>query len=65
VDPETGRQAIWRKYSVVSGAFRCEVKETFTDRRMFSEGCDFGKKVLIKDGLVMSPDGVDYLALPL
>ncbi|CAE6481848.1 unnamed protein product [Rhizoctonia solani] len=66
VNPETGRQAIWRKYSVVSGAFRCEVKETFMDRRMFSkDGCDFGKKVLIKDGLVMSPDGVDYLALPL
>ncbi|KDN49174.1 hypothetical protein RSAG8_02527, partial [Rhizoctonia solani AG-8 WAC10335] len=66
VSPETGRQAIWRKYSVVSGAFRCEVKETFMDRRMFSkDGCDFGKKVSIKDGLIMSPDGVDYLALPL
>ncbi|KAL5640390.1 hypothetical protein ACGC1H_007597 [Rhizoctonia solani] len=66
VNPETGRQPIWRKYSVVSGAFKCEVKETFMDRMMFSkEGCDFGKKVLIKDGLIMSPDGVDYLALPL
>ncbi|KAJ1302804.1 hypothetical protein OPQ81_003110 [Rhizoctonia solani] len=66
VDAETGRQAIWRKYSVISGAFRCEVKETFMDRRVFSkDGCDFGKKVLIKDGLIMSPDGVDYLALPL
>ncbi|KAG8707276.1 hypothetical protein FRC11_007547 [Ceratobasidium sp. 423] len=66
VDSETGRQAIWRKYSVVSGAFRCEVKETFMDRKLFSkDGCDFGKKVLIKDGLIMSPDGVDYLALPL
>ncbi|CAE7181125.1 unnamed protein product [Rhizoctonia solani] len=66
IDPKTGRQAIWRKYSVVSGTFRCEMKETFVDRRMFSkDGCDFGKKVLIKDGLIMSPDGVDYLALPL
>ncbi|KAH7338981.1 hypothetical protein B0J17DRAFT_398462 [Rhizoctonia solani] len=66
VDTATGRQAIWRQYSVVSGTFKCEVKETFVDRRMFSkDGCDFGKKVLIKDGLIMSPDGVDYLALPL
>ncbi|CAE6472697.1 unnamed protein product [Rhizoctonia solani] len=66
VERETGRQSIWRKYSVVSGAFRCEVKETFMDRRMFSkDGCDFGKKALIKNGLVMCPDGADYLSLPL
>ncbi|KAF8600821.1 hypothetical protein BDV93DRAFT_533781 [Ceratobasidium sp. AG-I] len=61
---ETGRQAIWRKYSVVSGAFRCQVKETFVDRKIFSsEGCDFGRKVLIKDGIIMSPNGVDYRML--
>ncbi|CAE6447640.1 unnamed protein product [Rhizoctonia solani] len=66
VERETGRQSIWRKYSVVSGAFRCEVKETFVDRRIFSkDGYDFGKKVLIKNGLIMSPDGTDYLSVPL
>ncbi|KAG9119782.1 hypothetical protein FRC07_005028 [Ceratobasidium sp. 392] len=66
LNPETGRQSIWRRYSVVSGAFRCEVTETFVDRRMFSPGgCEFGKRVMIKNGLIMSPDGVDYMALPL
>ncbi|CAE6446513.1 unnamed protein product [Rhizoctonia solani] len=66
VDWETGRQSIWRKYSVVSGAFRCEVKETFMDRTIFSkDGRDFEKKVSIKNGLVMAPDGIDYLSLPL
>ncbi|KAG9085432.1 hypothetical protein FS749_004426, partial [Ceratobasidium sp. UAMH 11750] len=66
MNQETGRQSIWRRYSVVSGAFRCEVTETFVDRRMFSPGgCEFGKRVVIKNGLIMSPDGVDYMALPL
>ncbi|KAG8713822.1 hypothetical protein FRC09_018281 [Ceratobasidium sp. 395] len=66
LNQETGRQSIWRRYSVVSGAYRCEITETFVDRRMFSpEGCDFGKRVLIKNGLVMSPNGADYIALPL
>ncbi|QRV80454.1 hypothetical protein RhiJN_08469 [Ceratobasidium sp. AG-Ba] len=63
---DTGRQSIWRHYSVVSGNFRCEVTETFVDRRMFRPGgCDFGKRVVIKNGLIMSPDGTDYMALPL
>ncbi|KAG8735836.1 hypothetical protein FRC10_010097 [Ceratobasidium sp. 414] len=66
INAETGKQSIWRRYSVVSGAFRCEVTEKFVDRRMFSpEGCDIGKRVMIKNGLIMSPDGVDYMALPL
>jgi hypothetical protein len=63
---ETGKQSIWRRYSVVSGAFRCEVTETFVDRRMFSPGgCEFGKRVVIMNGMIMSPDGVDYMPLPL